>query len=59
MRTFQFLTFSEVSPKIGPSSLLELSINLIEAPSTDKIKFDSKLVNFFAERPRLNFGEIG
>ena len=30
-------TFSEVSPKIGPNSVLELSINLIEALSTDKL----------------------
>ena len=33
----QRFTFSEVSPKIGPNSVLELSINLIEALSTDKL----------------------
>ena len=73
MRTFQFqmppflietcltlrFTFSEVSPKIGPNSVLELSINLIEALSTDKLTLIVKLVNLFTERPRLNFGEIG
>ena len=52
MRTFQFqmppflietcltlrFTFSEVGPKIGPNSVPELSINLIEALSTDKLR---------------------
>ena len=31
-------TFSEVSPKIGPNSVPELSVNLIEALSTDKLR---------------------
>ena len=31
-------TFSEVNPKIGPNSVPELSINLIEALSTDKLR---------------------
>ena len=52
MRTFQFqmpfflietcltlrFTFSEVNTKIGPNSVPELSINLIEALSTDKLR---------------------
>ena len=52
MRTFQFqmpfflietclslrFTFSEVNPKIGPNSVPELSVNLIEALSTDKLR---------------------
>ena len=31
-------TFSEVNTKIGPNSVPELSINLIEALSTDKLR---------------------
>ena len=52
MRTFQFqmpfflidtcltlrFTFSEVNTKTGPNSVPELSVNLIEALSTDKLR---------------------